>query len=56
MCNYKWDLVSIYNLEYILKEMNNIKKFIYKRNRLQQIKGFYYSVRNKSISKAALEF
>ena len=28
-------------------------KFLYKKNRLQQIKGFYYAVRHESISKAA---
>ncbi len=29
------------------------KQFYYKRNRIQQLKGFYYTVQTKSISKAA---
>lgn len=31
------------------------KKFYYKKNRLQQLKGFYYTVQTGSISKAAIE-
>jgi DNA-binding transcriptional LysR family regulator len=30
-----------------------LKQFYYKRNRIQQLKGFYYAVQNRSISKAA---
>ncbi len=30
-----------------------LKQFYYKRNRIQQLKGFYYTVQNRSISKAA---
>ena len=30
-----------------------LKQFYYKRNRIQQLKGFYYTVQTKSISKAA---
>lgn len=33
--------------------MINLHNFLYKKNRQQQIKGFYYSVRFKSISEAA---
>jgi DNA-binding transcriptional LysR family regulator len=32
---------------------SSITTFLYKKNRLQQIKGFYYTARFKSISKAA---
>jgi len=36
--------------------MNNIsKQFYYKKNRLQQLKGFYYTVRYGSPSKAAVK-
>ena len=35
--------------------MKNIHNFLYKKNRQQQIKGFYYVARFKSISKAAKE-
>lgn len=31
----------------------SLKQFYYKRNRIQQLKGFYYTVQTKSISKAA---